>query len=215
MSQALKILAALAQHGTSTYEQLEQHTAIPRNNLRWAMNDIKQRKLVTQTEDPQSNAVAWKITPAGQQLVDANSKKQAASALPAVKKPEDKKYQSKPGPKAAAKSNKRVDTPADDGANNIGSSASDSPVGAATTSTEGAAVVETRAEGHDSEAGQAAEPVVSDENSKLEHGPLIATLGLNGNLLMQNNQGEFYLPAHQVRQLGEFLLNTFEVWGRA
>lgn len=213
MSQALKILAALQQHGTSTYQQLQPRVGIPMNPLRWAVNDLKTRQLVMQCEDSTSNAIAWKITAAGTGFLQANGPK----AAPASKPLADKKYKSKPGPKkASAPSEKGVDTPAAGGACNSGSSASDSLVETATTSTEGTVVVETRAGSEGPEAASAAaEPVVSDEKDTTpDAGPLIACIGIRGSLTIANKQGEFQLPPHQVRQLGDFLLNTYEVWGQ-
>lgn len=64
-TQVIQILLALQNKGTSTYADLEKATDIPLNKLRWAVNDLKQRKLVIQKEDHISNAVAWQISPAG------------------------------------------------------------------------------------------------------------------------------------------------------
>lgn len=206
MRQALKILAALQQHGTSTYQQLQPRVGIPMNPLRWAVNDLKTRQLVMQCEDSTSNAIAWKITAAGTGFLQANGPK----AAPASKPLADKKYKSKPGPKkASAPSEKGVDTPAAGGACNSGSSASDSLVETATTSTEGTVVVEQPAQ------VTPTVPAGSDEQDTTpDAGPLIACIGISGNMVIANKQGEFHLPPHQVRQLGDFLLNTYEVWGQ-
>lgn len=65
MSNRQSILAALAQHGTSTYDDLEKSTDMPRNKLRWTCHDLKKIGYIAQTEDAITREVAWKITPAG------------------------------------------------------------------------------------------------------------------------------------------------------
>ena len=65
MSHVETILKALDHHGTSTYTDLEANTGIPRNKLRWACNDLKRTKRVTQGEDDVTNEITFKITPAG------------------------------------------------------------------------------------------------------------------------------------------------------
>lgn len=65
MSNRQSILAALAQHGTSTYDDLEKSTDMPRNKLRWTCHDLKKIGHIAQTEDATTREVAWKITPAG------------------------------------------------------------------------------------------------------------------------------------------------------
>ena len=117
---------------------------------------------------------------------------------------------SNPGPRASAAkpasspASERVLTQADRGANNGGSSASDIPVGEAITSTEGAAVAETRAGDHAPEATSSAEPVVSDEIS----------LGLNIQLNHHGNLtlGELTFSREETRAIGQFLMITEPVW---
>lgn len=211
MSQAIQILKVLEQHGTSTYDDVEARTKIPRNKLRWAMNDLKSRKLVVQTEDAMAVGIAWKITLDGRRFIAGND----AEAKPTKAKAKAEKKAPVAQSTVATEPGKGEATPAAGGECNSGSNASDSLVEADSASTEGVAVVETRA-GNEPEAQHPAEPVVSDEKITIgpDAGPLIASMGMNGNLLMQNAQGEFYLPAHQVRELGHFMINTFEVWNK-
>lgn len=65
MSNRQSILAELAHHGTSTYDDLEKSTDMPRNKLRWTCHDLKKIGHIAQTEDAITREVAWKITPAG------------------------------------------------------------------------------------------------------------------------------------------------------
>lgn len=69
MSNRNLVLAALAQHGTSTYGELEQRTGLERNKLRWTCADLKGIKSITQVEAAVGNEIAWKITPVGQQAL--------------------------------------------------------------------------------------------------------------------------------------------------
>lgn len=191
-TQVIQILLALQNKGTSTYAVLEKATDIPLNKLRWAVNDLKQRKLVTQKEDPISNAVAWQITPAGREHLLAALQGQEKKPAAAPKTPaKAKAKKSNPGRRA---------TPAAGGAGNSGSSASESLVEAATTSPEGTAVVETRAGGHAPEAAPPADPVVSDE--------ITLSLDHKGQLTIDNLR----FSPDETRLIGQFLIDTEPAW---
>ncbi len=71
MSNHITILRELVQHGTSTYDALEQRTGMPRNKIRWACNALKTEKKITQVEDAMGGGVAWRITEAGRQHLSA------------------------------------------------------------------------------------------------------------------------------------------------
>lgn len=123
----------------------------------------------------------------------------------------------------------REATPAEGGANNIGSRASVSPVGEDNASAEGAAVFETRAGSHGPEAKSSAAPVVSDEIPQPQYDPrqvafkqpeanaekhtLVASIGISGALMLETAEGNIYLHPAQARQLGAFMRKTQAVWG--
>lgn len=216
-TQVIQILLALQNKGTSTYADLEKATDIPLNKLRWAVNDLKQRKLVIQKEYHISNAVAWQISPAGRtHLLEAVHKAERTKETrptPAPKTPAKAK-QSKPRTGRA--------TPAAGGACNSGSSASESLVEAATTSPEGTAVVETRAGGHAPEAAPSADPVVSDEIPAASHNPDSVAFGrwsvdpTEMNLSM-DHKGQLTIDnlrfsPDETRLIGQFLIDTEPAW---
>lgn len=106
------------------------------------------------------------------------------------------------------------ETPAGGGGNITGSRASESPVGAATTSPEGAVVVETQAERvMASEIGAeppgADRPAASDVTQAL---PFSAVLSDAGTLQIVFGERSIILPSPAVRQLGSFLADTEPVW---
>lgn len=178
MSQEIDVLTALKGAGPCTYADLSKKTGIEVNKLRWTVNDLKKKNLLAQTEDALSSAVAWKITPKGllhlrqqQDLaIGSGNARGLAQAAPA-KKPASKTTKKKPMPARTIADviekfspRKGATTPAAGGVNNSGSGASESPVGAATTSPEGTAGDDARAGSHDnpeSAVGAADDPASS------------------------------------------------------
>lgn len=153
MSQVKTILNALVKLGVATYDDLQGETKIERNKLRWSCNTMKTDGNIKQTEEPLTKEVAWQITPqgrahlikiAGESIVAAPPLKSAAEAPAKAAQPITADM-ARTKAKAVKKSKALQDTPAGGGANNTGSRASDSHVVAASTSSEGAAVVEQQA----------------------------------------------------------------------
>ena len=83
MSNRQRILEALHRHGPSTYGDLEAHTGLERNKLRWSCADLKAIKYIAQTEDAITQEVAWKITPLGQDAMAKGEPHNNVSDTPA------------------------------------------------------------------------------------------------------------------------------------
>lgn len=234
MTQASQVLLALLEHGTSNYSDLVGLTAISLNSLRWTVNDMKSSGLVALCEDSSSNAVAWKLTPKGRLKADELKASSAVAervehikkAGAAIKKAAAAKPKAKPKNKPAAKPAAKPQvgasaTPAAGGGNNSGNSASVSPVGAATTPTEGAVVVETRAE-VTSEAIAAAAPAVSDEIPRPKYNPDSVAFGRpcaepDEMHLAIDHKGQLTIDSlrfspEETRLIGQFLIDTEAAW---
>lgn len=123
MTQVQSILDALVELGTSTYDDLERATEIPRNKLRWTCNAMKNAGQIKQVEDSSRHELAWQITPKGRRHHEEESKR-----------PEVQEAPSKPKKQPS-------ETPAAGGANNSRSRASAKPVGQARPRAEGKAKV--------------------------------------------------------------------------
>lgn len=154
MSQVKQILQALVAMGTSTYDDLEQHTNLPRNKLRWSANEMKNNGHIKQVEDALTKEVAWQLTDIGRQHLAKISTQLPPKAPPPAAKAKEPAKETKPitetmaktKAKVARKSNGKLQTtPAEGGVNIIRSLESESPVGAASTSPEVQAVVEQQA----------------------------------------------------------------------
>lgn len=89
MSNVNKILTALKEHGTCTYDHLEEATKIPRNKLRWSCNAMKNDGYIKQVECPEyGNELGFKITPAGlahSETICTKPAKASAATEPAEK----------------------------------------------------------------------------------------------------------------------------------
>jgi DNA-binding MarR family transcriptional regulator len=191
------ILSALYNHGICTYAELEKHTDRTTNQMRFAAYELKKNKLINQVEDTETKAVAWMITSEGKRRhEEAENLQKAVTALVACR---GDAVNGKNKAKTKTKSKQRA-TPAGGGADNTGSQASDSPVGAATSPAEGLAVVETRAGSHEPEAVLAAAPAVSDE--------LHLALDHKGQLTI----GELRFSPADTRLIGQFLIDTEPAW---
>lgn len=226
MSQVKRILQALVALGTSTYDDLESKTEIPRNKLRWACSGLKSEGYIKQTEEPLTNEVAWQITPYGRQHLIKIAGEGIEAAAPRKTPQPITADMAKTKAKTAKKSNEKLQTtPADGGGNIIRSQASGSVVDAATSSPEGQAVVEQQA------LVSPAAPAGSDVKSEIEiiasemfqldddnlpveftDPQLFAMVSIDGTLHIAFADQEINLPAFAVRQLGEFLSDTEPVW---
>lgn len=239
MSQVNIILQALSKLGVATYDDLEAEVRIPRNKLRWSCNTMKSDGHIKQTEDPLTKEVAWTLTPSGRLHMErqAEDKPKAAAAVavpttPAKKAGRAVKSNKEPGatkPRASTKSNGKLQTtPAEGGVNIIRRPESDSPVGAATTSSEVRAVVEQP--GADAVPLPAGSDVVPDfrkwaadklleleeievpEPVEFTDPQLFAMISIDGTLHISFAGKEVNLPAFAVRQLGDFLADTEPAW---
>lgn len=164
MTQGHQILAALLAAGPSTYADLCKATGIPINSLRWAVNDLKGKKHVEQTEDPLNQAVAWRITPAGRlALAPAPVNTKGPRGLAAKTKTKTPRKKSVATVLNEIRAGKASATPAAGGADNSGSSAPESLVEAANTSPGGTAGDDARAGSHgpESAVGAADDPAAS------------------------------------------------------
>lgn len=236
MSQVKTILKALVKIGVGTYDELEAATKLPRNNLRWAVNEMKKNGHIKKTEEPLTKDVAWQITPAGRaHLIKIAGEN--IEAAPTQKAPQPiKAAMAKAKAKVAKKSNGKLQTtPAEGWVNIIRSLESESPVGAASTSPEVQAVVEQpAADDSPLPAGsnvpfyqpteEGRKEVEAWSETKLfqldEMAPaveftdpqLFAMVSIDGALHISFAGKEINLPAFAVRQLGEFLDGTQAAW---
>ncbi len=223
MSKVKAILQALIKVGVATYGDLEAETKLERSPLRWSCATMKKDGHIKQTEEPLSREVAWQITPHGRQhlikiagdgIVAAPPlKKDDAKAVPAKKEAAPiTDAMAKAKAKAVKKSSGKLQTtPAEGGANIIRSRASDSHVVAASTSSEGAVVVEQPV------ADDSPLPAGSDVTAKkYQHLPkLNVTINQLGCLELGYGKDRFAIPSSDVSLLVDFLDATEALWSKA